>query len=230
MTQLRSPGSGVPNLFGPAPGHGNYPNKLRTPPFVDRRLWRASLGGIVLVLVAGLALIVALALGWHSPRPTRPPDWQAPGLPVRLVAAPDEVAVSLLGHSVDNFTLEGEVLPLAGPDFNGYGLVYRAQDTNHYTVFAIGSDGYYAVLRVTGDEGTVLVDWQQFPHVRRGRQPNRLRVTCAGPACRFYINDEYATTVEDSTWLVGDVGLWVRSFGDEAVTAQFLNVRTWVEE
>ena len=197
---------------------------------VDCRLWRASLGGIVLLLAGGLALIVALALGWHSPRPTRPPDWQAPGLPRRLDAAPGAASVRLLGHPAGDFTLEGQVLPLSGPDFNGYGLAYRAQDANHYTVFAVGSDGYYAVLRMAGDEETALVDWQQFPHVRRGRQPNRLRVTCAGPACHFYVNDEYATTVEDGTRLMGDVGLWVRSFGGEGVAVQFLDVRTWIQK
>ena len=90
-------------------------------------------------------------------------------------------------------------------------------------------DGCYAVLRVAGDEEAVLVDWQQFPHVRRGQQANRLRVTCAGPTCHFYVNDEYATTVEDGTWLTGDMGLWVRGFGDGDVVVQLLGVRVWAE-
>jgi len=194
----------------------------------DRWLWNVTLGLIALALAAGLALIVALALGWNSPRPNRPPDWQPAGLPLRLVAPSNDVTVALLDHPGDDFTLEVEALPLAGPAFNGYGLVYRARDAAHYTVFAVGSDGYYGVLRVAGDEETSLVDWQQFPHVRRGQQPNRLRVTCAGPACRFYVNDEYATAIEDDTWLAGDVGLWVRAFGDEEVAVQFRAARVWV--
>lgn len=194
-----------------------------------RWLWSSVLGLMALALAGGSALIVALALGWNSPRPTRPPDWQAPALPPGLEAASNKVVVSLLGHPGDNFVLEVEAVPLAGPDFNGYGLVYRAQDSAHYYAFAVGSDGYYAVLRVAGDEETALVDWQQFPHVRRGRQTNRLRVACAGATCYFYINDEYATTVEDDTWLRGDVGLWVRGFGDERVAVRFLNARAWAE-
>jgi hypothetical protein len=91
----------------------------------------------------------------------------------------------------------------------------------------VGSDGYYAILRVNGSEELSLVDWQQFPHVRRDQQPNRLRVTCANATCKFYINDEYAATVEDDTWLAGDVGLWVRSFTEEATTVYFLNARIW---
>ena len=138
--------------------------------------------------------------------------------------------VTLLGHPSNDFILEVEAVPLSGPDLDGYGLVYRAQDGAHYTAFAIGSDGYYAVLRVAGDEETALVAWQQFPHVHRGQQPNRLRVACAGPTCHFYVNDEYATTVEDDTGLTGDVGLWVRSFGDGDVAVQFLNVGVWIDK
>ena len=195
-----------------------------------RWLWNGALGLMALVLAGGLALIVALALGWNNPRPTRPPDWQAPGLPLRLEAASDRAAVTLLEWPSTDFTLEGEAVPFSGPEFNGYGLVYRAQDKAHHYTFAIGSDGYYAVLRVAEDEETVLVEWQQFPHVRRGEQANRLRVTCGGPTCRFYENDEYATATEDGTWLAGDVGLWVRSFGDETVAVQLLDLHVWAEE
>jgi hypothetical protein len=197
---------------------------------VPRWLWNGALGLMALVLAGGLGLIVALALGWNNPRPTRPPDWQAPGPPLRLEATADRAAVTLLGWPSDDFTLEGEAVPISGPEFNGYGLVYRAQDEARYYAFAVGSDGYYAVLRAAGDEETVLVEWQQFPHIRRGEQANRLRVTCGGPTCRFYVNDEYATTVEDDAWLAGDVGLWVRSFGDETVVVEFLDLHAWVKE
>jgi len=193
----------------------------------DKWLWSGGLGLMTLALATGLVLIIALALGWNSPRPTRPPDWAAPGLPLTLEATSDEAVVTLMGRPSSDFTLEVEAVPLSGPDFNGYGLTYRAQDSAHYYAFAVGSDGYYAVLRVAGDEETALVDWQQFPHVRRGQQANRLRVACAGATCRFYVNDEYAATVEDGTWLAGDVGLWVRGFGDGGVVVQFVSVRVW---
>jgi hypothetical protein len=185
---------------------------------------------MALALTVGLALIAALALGWNSPHPTDPPDWQASDLPLSLEARSGDTVVTLLGHPCGDFTLEMEAAPLSGPDFNGYGLVYRAQDTDHYYALAVGGDGYYAVLQVTGSEETMLVDWQQFPHVRRGQPANRLRVACAEETCDFYINDEYATTVEDDMWLAGDVGLWMRGFADETVAVQFLSARVWHRE
>ena len=197
---------------------------------VDRWLWNTSLGLLTLMLTGALVLIVALALGWNSPNPRRTPDWQAPNLPLQMEARPEESTVLLLGGHRDEFALEVEAIPYSGPDFNGYGLVYRALDAGHYTVFAIGSDGYYAILRVDGQEEVALVEWQQFPHIKRGRQANRLRATCEGPTCRFAINDEHAVTVEDASWLRGDVGIWVRSFEGEAVTVDFLSLRMWLED
>jgi hypothetical protein len=196
---------------------------------MEHWLWRGGVRLMALALAAGLVLVAALALGWNSPRPTRLPDWQAPGLPLSLDARPGETTVALLGHPVSDFTLEVEAAPLSGPDFNGYGMVYRAQDADSYYAFAVGGDGYYAILQMAGDEERALVDWRQFPHVRRGRQANRLRVACAGETCDFYINDEYAATVEDDAWLAGDVGLWMRAFADGDVAVRFAGTRMWYE-
>jgi hypothetical protein len=192
---------------------------------MNRWLWRGGVGLLSVVLLVGLALVVALLLSLNSPRPVRPPDWQAADLPTTLEAAPNATAVNLLRRSYDDFTLEVEAIPLSGPGsgFDGYGLAYRARDDAHCYAFAVGGDGYYAVLRVDGDQETPLVDWQQFPHVHRGQRANRLRVACEGAICRFYINDE------DSTWLEGDVGLWVRSFEAGTVTVRFEGARVWAK-
>jgi hypothetical protein len=181
----------------------------------------------VLVVAAALALVIALAAGWNDPRPAGPPDWESPTLPLLMEAGPDSTAARLLGHRCGDCTLEVEAVPRSGPDFNGYGLIYRAQGEADYTAFVIGSDGYYAVLRIADNGETSLVDWQQFPHIHRGHQANMLRVSCAGATCRFYINDEYATTVEDDARMAGDVGVWVRGFEGDAVMVEFTAARVW---
>lgn len=194
-----------------------------------RWLWNSVLGLMTLALASLLAVIVALTLNWNNPRPARPPDWQATSLPLSLEATPGGTAVTLLERSSSDFTLEAEAAPLSEPrsGFISYGLAYRAQDAAHCYVFAVGSDGYYAVLRLAGDEETPLVDWQQFPHVHRGQRTNRLRITCAGPICHFYVNDEYITNVEDAIWLKGDVGLWMQSSGDDVTVVRFARLWAW---
>ncbi len=183
---------------------------------------------VTLAFVAALILIGALALGWNTPRPGRPPDWEAPGLPRRVEAARPGPSVLLFDRPGSDFTLGVTARPLPGRDsgLDGYGLVYRAQDADHYYAFAVGPDGYYAVLKRDGGDVIPIVPWQQFPHVRRGPQPNRFLITCVGASCAFRINDEYATTVEDDRWLSGDVGLWVSSFGGEAA-AEYSVARLW---
>ena len=190
-------------------------------------LWYGFLASVGVVLAATLGLIIALTLGWNNPRPGRPPDWALAGAQV-LRASANETAKSLLGYSGSDFTFEAIAHPIAAPSsgFYGYGLIYRAQDAAHFYAFAIGGDGYYTVLRRAGEEDVPLVEWQQFPHIRRDERPNRLRVICAGASCRFYVNDEYVTSVEDTTWLEGDFGLWVRGF-DEDVTVRFEDLRVW---
>lgn len=184
-----------------------------------------ALMGIALV---ALSLITALALGWNDPGPRRPVDWTDPTLPRVLEAAPDSSDLALLYRPGGDFTWEVVAQPVAAPESGlyGYGLVYRAQDPSRYYAFAIGGDGYYAVLRVEGDEETSLVPWQQFPHIRRGLELNRLRVTCAGALCDFAINDERAATVEEEMWLSGDVGLVVLGY-DEPISVEFASVRLW---
>jgi hypothetical protein len=188
-------------------------------------------------LLVALILIVALASGWNNPRPSGPPDWRAPDLPRLLAAPPGDTTLEQLSCPLTSeapasrgFVLEGILAPAPGPEFNGYGLAYGLQDTTHYSVFALGSDGYYAVLRVSGDVETPVVTWQQFPHIRRGSQANRLRIECSGSTCDFHINDEYATSAEAGPALQGDCGLWVRSFEDEPIEVEFTSLAVWVDD
>jgi hypothetical protein len=188
-------------------------------------------GLVTAALAAALLLIAALALGWNDPRPRRAPDWEDPAQPRRLAAAANRTSLALLGQPAGNLAFEVVARPLTGPEsgFYGYGLAYRAQDPTRYYAFAVGGDGYYAVLRTDGSDEVPLVTWQQFPHIQRGLGQNRLRVDCAGASCDFTINDEYAATVEDDTWLTGDVGLWARSY-EEEVAVQFRSARLWTSD
>jgi hypothetical protein len=177
-------------------------------------------------VTGAIALLGALRAGWNDPRPATPPDWQA-GAPHILSASAEAArAIDLLERPPGAFTFEAVATVQSGADFNGYGLVFHAQDAAHYTAFAVGSDGYLSVLTVSGEEETELLAWQAFPHIRRGAGPNRLRVSCAEGTCRFWINDEVVAALPDEGG-GGEVGLWVRWYEGARVVVEFSNVATW---
>lgn len=192
-------------------------------------LWNYLLLGFMLAAVAVVVLVVAMALGWNSPRPDGPPDWEIATFPRRITVPAGECVPLLLDQSVNDFSLEVTALPVApsGSALSDYGLIYRAQDLSRYYAFLVGADGYYTVVRIDGRTATPLVPWQQFPHIRRGGQLNRLLVTCAGSVCDFRVNDEYAATVEDDEWLSGEVGIFARAVSERSVF-RFVRVRLWL--
>lgn len=192
---------------------------------VPTLLWKRSLMAMMVVGMAAIAVIGALAGGWNTPRPNRPPDRR---FGTRQLALETETISQLLGEDESNFVLEVIALPLHASESELYevGLVYRAQDARHYYALAVGTDGYYSIVRAEGGNLTRLVEWNQFPHILRGLEANRLLVTCDGPTCTFRINDEYVTDVTDDRWLSGDVGLWARST-DGKLLVQYRSVDLW---
>ena len=194
---------------------------------IDRR-WRAMALLLALTAIVGLGLVVALALGWNSRRPNRALDWQASGLPLTLEAGPGSVSARRfpIAPPSERLSIELEARALSDEPFNGYGLILGGATSEQYTLFAVGSDGYYALLAVEGDETSSLVPWQQFPHVRRGQQANRLRAACHERGASFYINDEFAVALEQPVCAGGHVGLWLRGF-ESPVAVRFNHLHLW---
>ena len=206
-------------------------------------LWRGYLALIVLGLVIGLGLVAALALGWRSPTPHRPPDWTAPDLVWRQygegwsattdadhqiqLAGSDQRAWAVASQPVADFELQLDVRSLLPSEDVGYGVLYRYQDAANYYLFAIGGDGYYTIALVHQGELTPLQLWQPWPHVRRGAATNRLRVRCRASTCRFFLNDEFTAEIQDGTFPRGDVGLWAQTFSDTALKVSFEGLRLW---
>jgi len=192
-----------------------------------RWLRRFTLIGLAVVLVGLAALAAAIAVGWNNPRPSTAPDRVWSGPVVLQVEAPEEQGVLLLGDVAAPFTLEAVATPQEGSDFNGYGLIFHAEQARRYEIFAVGSDGYVAVLRVEEEGEFPLVDWRPFPHVRRGRASNRIRLSCGEGACRFWVNDEFVTSLPDERGTGRGVGCWVRRFEGGAVAVVFADVAIW---
>ncbi|MGD1996849.1 MAG: hypothetical protein PVH62_08760 [Anaerolineae bacterium] len=182
---------------------------------------------LTLPLTGGLVLAVGVGAGWNDPRPAAPATWQSRDELLLRVPPPGGQAVHLLDRPVGSFTLEATAAPLSSGRLNGYGLAFRAQDSDRYAVFAVSADGYLSVVRMEGHTEVPLLEWHQFPHIRRGRAANRLRLSCAGGTCHFWVNDEYAGSLPDDMGPAGDVGLWASRLEGGEVRVAFTQVAVW---
>ena len=77
------------------------------------------------------------------------------------------------------------------------GLIYAAQDADHFSAFLISPDGYFALSDYAAGHWQFRRDWQTWPHIQRGTTTNRLRVECVAAACTFFINDEWTWHIDD---------------------------------
>jgi hypothetical protein len=185
---------------------------------------------LTVALGSGVLLWITIRCGWNAPRPTEPPDWETDESMVLQVSPPEQETVAISGTPVAAFTAETSATPQGQAAFNGYGLVFRAQSPERYAVFAVGSDGYLAVLARDGEREIPWLDWRAFPHVRRGEGTNRLRLTCAAGECRFWVNDEYVTSLPDRFGPTGRVGVWARRRTGAPLEVSFDGVSVWEEK
>ncbi len=158
-------------------------------------------------------------------------------------------AYSSLELLLADFDLETTAVQLAGPDDNGYGVVFRRVDPTHFYLFEISGDGFYRLIRQDGDEMTALSEWNPSEAINTGQAENTIRVIARGAEFSFYVNGqpmllcpaaegaiwdyfdpttcngaESTYTIEDSTYSQGRIGLAARSFDIPGVEVGFSRV------
>lgn len=145
-----------------------------------------------------------------------------------------------------DFDLTAEATQLAGPDDNGFGVIFRHLDPDNYYHFLISGDGYYKVTRVKdGQAETLTADWRESEYIKLGvGQTNVIRVVGRGDQFQFYINGaliddlclgenvvafncaggELSDVLVDSALRYGHVGGGALSFNTPGVVVGFDNV------
>lgn len=156
-----------------------------------------------------------------------------------------EGAFTLLDQVFGDFDLIVEATQVAGPDNNGFGVIFRHQDNRNFYLFMISGDGYYQVVRRLDGVDEVLSDWAPTLLIRQGQATNAIRVIARGSRFAFLINDEQVplcptlwnpvvpgdcleaqTTMHlvDSSFAQGRIGLGARSFDQSGVVVAFDNM------
>jgi hypothetical protein len=87
---------------------------------------------------------------------------------------------STAGQDLADFMVEVEATQVSGPNDNGYGLLFRFQDDQHFYRFDISGDGFYLLSKRSEDQWVTLVDWTESPFIHKGQATNRLKVICQG--------------------------------------------------
>jgi hypothetical protein len=114
---------------------------------------------------------------------------------------------------------------IAGPEDDDYGLVCRAVDPGNFYFFAISSDGYYGIGKVT-DGVPQLVGMEAMPPseaIRQGNDSNHLQAECLGEELSLYVNGTLLATVQDAGFSAGEAGLFAGSFETPGSEVQFDN-------
>lgn len=147
-----------------------------------------------------------------------------------LVKADNLFIWTTAGQSFSDGIYEMEATQVAGPENNGYGMVFRVNDDrDDFYVFEISGDGFVWIGRYRGggkDEIQPLVGewWFESTAVRPGlNETNTLRVEAEGANMIFFVNGQEVGRVTDDAFGSGDIGLMVETLGEGGVHVQFDN-------
>jgi 3-keto-disaccharide hydrolase len=132
-----------------------------------------------------------------------------------LLNKPDFNTYSLLPkQSFDNFSVEVDVRLATGPANGVFGVLCRAE-ANQQTVqkayvFAIRTDGFYAILKRTSPTFWDAIAYgKESKAIKSGSAVNHLRADCSGTTLTLYVNGEKLLEKTDADFKAGQVGFAV---------------------
>jgi hypothetical protein len=103
-----------------------------------------------------------------------------------------------------------------------YGLLFRFQSQGYFYRFALSCDGQARLDRVVGGTAGSPQDWLPSASVPAGAPgSSRLGVWVRGKEMRFFVNDEFQFSVQDAYLDRGQIGVFARSAGENALTVSF---------
>jgi hypothetical protein len=103
-----------------------------------------------------------------------------------------------------------------------YGLLLRMSSSGNFYRYALSCDGRIRLDKVIQGTATSPQPWIQNNSLPPGAPlPARLGVRLQGGEMLFYINEQYQFSVTDPALQVGNIGIFARSLGENAVTVNF---------
>jgi hypothetical protein len=147
-----------------------------------------------------------------------------------LVKSNHGLYLATAGKNFSDGVYEVEATQIDGPLNNGYGMLFRVDEsTDSFYVFEISGDGYVWIgycsdLCETEAVSLVGGDWFRSPAVNTGLQvKNRLRVEADGPQMTFFVNGVELGRTSDNRISEGDIAVMVEALGQPGVRVAFDN-------
>jgi TolB protein len=138
------------------------------------------------------------------------------------------VAWGLANRDVADFRLQVEATQEAGPNNNGFGILFRFVDRDNYYRFDISGEGYYLLSKFYAGEWTTLIPWTAASALNVGQATNNLMVEAIGQRIRLFANGvEIAQTTDDSL-THGNFGFFANTFTEANLIVSFDNIKLWV--
>ena len=127
-----------------------------------------------------------------------------------------------------NFYAEITASPNLCSGLDEYGLLFRVRSIGDFYRYSISCDGQVRLDRVVGSTAGSPQPWLVSASVPRGAPSStRLGVWAVGTDLRFFVNDEFQFAVSDSYHDSGNLGVFARSAGENAVSVSFSDLKVY---
>jgi len=139
------------------------------------------------------------------------------------VNPPDGRTISTSGQVFTDAKLSVEIQKITGPKNTSYGLICRYLDKQNYYAFSISADGYAGIIKVE-DGKPSMISGDQFIFselVKEEDATNSLIASCVGDTLSLNINGTDLITVKDSSFSIGELGLFLETSSEGGASAQF---------
>lgn len=150
----------------------------------------------------------------------------------RLTLATQNSTVPLLnrrsGPIFGDFYAEITASPSLCSGEDEYGFVIRAASSGDHYRFTLSCDGRAKVDRVLNGALSTQVGWLQSTAIPGVAPSNsRMSVWASGSEMRFFIDDAYLFTINDTVIYTGTVGVFIRARGANDLSVSFSDLQVW---
>lgn len=147
-------------------------------------------------------------------------------------SSPGEIWWTNPERSFDDVIINVRASQVSGVDDNAYGVICRYQDDQHFYLFLISGDGYYAIGKYSGTDVPIVYltpDGQYQPSdlINQGIASNDIQASCIGNQLSLAVNGEPLLTVTDPEFKSGDVGMAASALQQGTVEISFDDIRVF---